>query len=77
MEPLSKRIAEFSRKLFANGDEVDYVTLSPFVPISLYQSAVVQWRLWKQSRKAEHKVALESLKVILGYFSKRWGIAGK
>jgi hypothetical protein len=77
MEPLSKQIAEFSRRLFGNGEGIDYSSLSPYVPYSLYQSAVVQYQLWKQTDHAVHKAALDSLKEILGYFSKRWLIAGK
>jgi hypothetical protein len=76
MEPLSKRIAEFSKQLFGDGNGIDYGTLSPYVPYSLYQSAVVQHRLWNQTGHEDHKSALASLKEILGHFRKRWLIAG-
>jgi hypothetical protein len=76
MEPLSKQIAEFSRRLFGNGEGIDYGSLSPYVPYSLYQSAVVQHQLWKQTGQEIHKAALDSLKEILGHFHKRWLIAG-
>jgi hypothetical protein len=76
MEPLSKQIAEFSKRLFGDGNSIDYGTLSPYVPYSLYQSAVVQHRLWNQTGHEDHKTALASLKEILGHFRKRWLIAG-
>lgn len=75
MEPLSKRVAEFSRELFADESEIDYGSLSPYVPYSIYQSAVVQHQLWKQNGQEIHQAAMNSLKKILGYFSKRWLIA--
>jgi len=77
MEPLSRKVAEFSRRLFGDGEDIDYGTLSPYVPYSLYQSAVVQHQAWKQTGHADHKAALDSLKEILGHFQKRWLIAGK
>jgi hypothetical protein len=76
MEPFSKQIAEFSRRLFGNGDGIDYGSLSPYVPYSLYQSAVIQHQLWEKTGQAIHQAALDSLKEILGHFSRRWLVAG-
>ncbi|KAK5118542.1 hypothetical protein LTR85_008007 [Meristemomyces frigidus] len=76
MKPLSTRITGFSRRLFGNGEGIDYGTLSPYIPLSLYQAAVVQSRLYRQTGEYGHGEALLSLKQILGYFNKRWLVAG-
>jgi hypothetical protein len=77
MEPLSTQIADFSQRLFGGADEDrDYSTFSPYVPLSLYQSAVVQLRLWKQTGDSTYEDRLVSLKGILGHFNRRWVIAG-
>ena len=77
MEPLSTQIACFSQRLFGGSDEDrDYSTFSPYVPLSLYQSAVVQLRLWKQTGDPAYEERLVSLKGILGHFNRRWVIGG-
>jgi hypothetical protein len=76
LESTSTRITQFSRYLFGDAENVDYEVMSPFVPYSLYQAAIVQFRLYKKSNRADFKEATDSLKEILGYFSKRWLIAG-
>jgi hypothetical protein len=57
-------------------EHVEFETLSPFVPYSLYQAAVVQLSLWKRTEMDSHKNAFDSLKIILGHFKKRWLVAG-
>jgi hypothetical protein len=47
-------------------------TQSPYLIYSLYQAAVVQYRLWVQDRDPLCKRNLESLKDILNAFTKRW-----
>jgi hypothetical protein len=76
LEPISKRISEFSRLLFADVEQIEFETLSPYVPYSLYQAAVVQKHLWKQNNDASNKEAVDSLKTILEHFSARWSVAG-
>lgn len=76
MEPLSAQIAEFSSRLFGTGEDLEYGTFSPYVPLSLYQAAVVQHRLWKRTGDASHEGTLHSLKKILGFFHRRWAVAG-
>jgi hypothetical protein len=77
MEPLSTQLVQFSSALFSTGEDVDYGTFSPYVPLSLYQAAVVQLRLWKQTGEECYWQGLSSLKRTLGYFGRRWTIAGK
>jgi hypothetical protein len=78
MEPLSAQITSFSHRLFGGPEvEHDYSTFSPYVPLSLYQSAVVQSRLWRATGDVRHQDAVASLKEILGHFNKRWSIAGE
>ncbi len=76
MEPLSIRITQFSLRLFGTGQDLNYGTFSPYVPLSLYQAAVVQLRLWKRSGEIVHEDNLRSLKHILEYYCRRWLIAG-
>jgi hypothetical protein len=76
LEYISTQIVEFSEYLFRDLDKIKYNLMSPFVPQSLYQAAIVQFRLWKQTNETRYKNALDSLRQILGYFNKRWLVAG-
>jgi len=49
--------------------------LSPYLTYSLYQAAIVQYRLWKQNGDPMCKRHLDSLKSILREFTGRWMIA--
>ncbi len=77
IEANSRTVTEFSRHLFGDPDAVDYGTMSPYVPYSLYQSAIVQYRLWKQTGDIKYQDGLGSQKDILGYFERRWLIGGE
>ncbi|KAK3067025.1 hypothetical protein LTR53_016340 [Teratosphaeriaceae sp. CCFEE 6253] len=76
MHPLSTQINVFSNQLFGNGEAICYGTLSPYIPLSLYQAAVVQSRLYRRSGEQCYGEALLSLKKLLGYFNRRWLVAG-
>lgn len=78
MEQLSERMAEISDYIlgFAQ-DENKRFMLSPFVPYALYQTAVVELRLWKQKGESQHKERADRMAQLLRHFSKRWSIAGK
>ena len=76
MEPLSTQITEFSRQLFGPEKPVNYDLMSPYIPLSIYQSAVVQLRLLRKSGVAWHERAVSSLRDILMQFNKRWANAG-
>jgi hypothetical protein len=52
-------------------------TFSPYLPYSLYQAAVVDHRLWTQSGHLIYKQRLDTLKAIIGNFTKRWMVACK
>jgi hypothetical protein len=77
MEPLSTQLVQYSAAIFGTGEDVDYGTFSPYVPLSLYQAAVVQLRLWDQTSEERYWEGLSSLKTTLGHFGRRWTIAGK
>ena len=77
LESTSTRIAVFSNYLFSDLSQVDLDKMSPYVPYSLYQAAVVQYRHLKQTGRPDHQVNLDSLKMILSNFRKRWLVAGK
>lgn len=76
IETTSDRIVVFSGLLFGDPTAVNIDTLSPFVPYSLYQAGVVQYRCWRRSGEATKQEGLWSLKRILGSFSLRWQVAG-
>ena len=71
MEPLSHRITQCSTRLFGTGQDLNYGTFSPYVPLSLYQAAVVQLRLWKRGGVAVYQENLHALKHIMEFYSRR------
>jgi hypothetical protein len=73
----AERLVDFSVRLFGNVDEYNFDQMTPLVPYPLYQSAIIQYRLLKQTSEPKYRENLESLKRILGYFSRRWIIAEK
>lgn len=77
LETTSTRIAIFSNHLFADLSKVDINKMSPLVPYSLYQAAILQHRLLTRTGEATYQVNLASLKMILGNFRKRWLVAGE
>jgi hypothetical protein len=52
-------------------------TLSPYLPYSLCQAAVIQYRLWKHTNDPSYKRHIDTLKDIMGEFTKRWVVAGE
>lgn len=78
VETLSTRIAQLSEHLPGVAqDETNRLTLSPYLPYVLYQTAVTQDRLWKQRNEVIYKQRAETMMTILKHFSKRWGVAGQ
>lgn len=78
IDALSTRLAELSEHLLAIAqDETNKMTLSPYLPYVLYQTAVVQDRLWKQKNEVTYKQRAETMVTILKCFSKRWHVAGQ
>lgn len=77
MEPLSTQIVQLSSALFRTGEDISYGTFSPYVPLSLYQAAVVQLRVWKRTGEERYCHGLSSLKQTLGHFNKRWTVASR
>lgn len=52
-------------------------TLSPYPLYSLCQAAVIQYRLWKHTNDPSYKRHIETIKDIMGEFTKRWVVAGE
>lgn len=78
IDALSTRVAELSVHLLAVAqDDTNKMTLSPYLPYVLYQTAVAQDRLWKQKKDITYKQRAETMVTILKYFSKRWHVAGQ
>lgn len=78
MEQLSAKMADMSDYILGMAsDENKRFRLSPFVPYALYQTAVIELRLWKQKGQPQYKERADRMVQLLRHFSKRWSIAGK
>ena len=73
MEETSLRVIAFASASYSERNE-DYPPEihSPYLPYSLYQAALVQDRLWKQTSDPTHQGYVELLKDIISEFTKRW-----
>lgn len=76
MKAASVRLAEFSRLLFADVDAINITAVSPLIPRSLYEAAIVEFRSWKENKEMFCKQRFDVLRTVLGHFSRRWLIAG-
>ncbi|KAE9377603.1 hypothetical protein N431DRAFT_478809 [Stipitochalara longipes BDJ] len=76
IEDTSIRALTFAEASYCEREE-NYPSeiLSPYLPYSLCQAAIVQHRLWKQSNSPACKRRLDTLKAILGEFTNRWMVA--
>lgn len=78
MEQLSSRMAEISDYILGVAeDENKRFMLSPFVPYALYQTAVIELRLWNLKGESRYKESADKMVQLLQHFSKRWHVAGK
>jgi hypothetical protein len=76
MEPVADEVVHYARRCYPFDVEPDYGTMSPYIPLSLYQAAVVRDRQYRMSRHAGAATDIDALKHILGLFAKRWANAG-
>jgi hypothetical protein len=78
IEETSLRVITFAEASYSDREE-NYPSevLSPYLPYSLCQAAIIQHRLWKQTDDPIYKRHRDSLKNILGEFTKRWMVACK
>jgi hypothetical protein len=51
-------------------------TLSPFLSLSLFQAAIIQYRLWKQNGDPAYKDRFDVAVSRIGSFGDRWLIVG-
>jgi acyl carrier protein phosphodiesterase len=78
LQSASGGIAGFARRLFIENVSLNRSNpdlFSPLVPNAIYQAAVAQYRLWKQSGLEEYKRNMDSMRLILGGFCRRWQVA--
>jgi hypothetical protein len=73
MLPTAAQIDFYSRRCYDDNAELDY--LSPYVPLALYQAALVYSRLSSSSSQTAEREAYNSLKKKLRFFAQRWGVA--
>lgn len=77
MEETSARAIIFAEASYGDRENFHHETLSPYLPYSLSQAAIIQYRLWKQNDDRICKNRFESLMGILKDFSRRWLLAGE
>ena len=76
IEETSLRAIAFAEASYSDRAENYHPDLiSPYLIYSLYQAAIVQYRLYKQNNDPMCKQRFDSLKTILREFTKRWMIA--
>jgi hypothetical protein len=76
MEAVADQVVRYAQRCYPLEVDPDYKTMSPYIPLSLYQAAVACDRQYRISRRASTAVDAETLKLILALFAKRWGNAG-
>lgn len=76
LEDLSTQIAGFTLRLFGDVEQINYSQLSPYVPYCVYQSAVIQTKLWRDCRDDLYMERATWLKTFLGLLDRRWRAAG-
>ena len=73
MEDLSLRCIAFAERSYIERAGTTLHELnSPYCPYSLYQTAVVQYRIWKHRNDPACELRLELIKNLLHEFTKRW-----
>jgi hypothetical protein len=55
---------------------IDFPQISPYIPYCVYQSAVIQKRLWREGRGEVYGEREEWFKSVLRLFTRRWKGAG-
>lgn len=73
----SERVLKLSYRLFGDESKLDYETMSPFIPYAQYQAAIVQYQIWKRDGNRESLDMFNASKAIIGFFRRRWHVAGR
>jgi hypothetical protein len=76
LEELSTQIAGFTLRLFGDIEQINYSQLSPYVPYCVYQSAVIQEKLWRDRNEDICMERATWLKKFLELLNRRWRAAG-
>jgi hypothetical protein len=75
IEETSIRALTFIEALYSDREEnYPLEILSPYLPYSLCQAAIVQHRIWKQTGSPICNQRVEMFKNILGELTKRWRV---
>jgi hypothetical protein len=77
LESAAVSLVDFSKHVFADPSRKDASFMSPFIPLSLYQAAVIQHRAWRRTKVPFCKERVSHLMKTLQIFSKRWLNAGE
>lgn len=76
IQQVADQVVYYSRRCY---DDVvpDYATMSPYIPLSLYQAAVVRRRQAKSTGSSIATKDYEAMERILGLFALRWANASE
>jgi hypothetical protein len=77
LERNSDRARSIAEAAYADTENFHLDLLSPFLPLSLFQAGLIQYRIWKQNGDKIHKERLDSCVVQVRSFTRRWLIAGQ
>ena len=78
IEETSLRALTFAEAAYTEREEsYPFEIHTPFLPYSLCQAAVVQYRMWRQTGNILFKDRLDKLTTILREFTQRWMVACK
>jgi hypothetical protein len=77
MQEASDRLFIFAQASFARGQCLDVGLLSPYLPCSMYQAGIVQYRTWKRNGDMQCKERLDIFMDILRFFNQRWLIGSE
>jgi hypothetical protein len=76
MDEVSQRASAFAYAAYLEREEsYPFEILSPYLPYSLCQAAIIQHRLWLQSGDENYKQRLGVLRAMMQEFAQRWHLA--
>jgi hypothetical protein len=76
MEDTSDRAMTFAKASYGDPNNYPYEILSPYLPYSLWQAGIIQYRLWKLNGDPAYKQHLDIIMNMLKDFGTRWMVAG-
>ena len=67
----------YAKRCYELEQHFDYPTMSPYIPLALYQSALIFQRLSQVRTEPSDIEHIAEVKQILRHFAKRWAVSGE